>query len=247
MQGELFAQSILDKIAEVMPSHAMADGALRDSHRCRPSHPDDATPASLGGVSISHCEGVKLPPSIAEEPEKLTDSPVNSHSGTKNDASLIASHSEPASVTQKCAGCEGASCPCSSQQCPSRTEGCATAAAAAAAAPGGTSFAGSTGSGAEDVSHALSVCDGLWSEGSGHLSDGGQATGQELVRANHALNAAAAASLGRRSECITMPGPQAHRYVTSALQLLDWRWLCCALALHSLCAWASKHTVCVGF
>lgn len=72
MQGELFAQSVLDKIAELMPSHAMADGVL--PHR---SH--DSSPSPPGSGTITPHEGFNartlpyLPPSIEEEPSISAD------------------------------------------------------------------------------------------------------------------------------------------------------------------------------
>lgn len=72
VQGELFAQSVLDKIAELMPSHAMADGVL--PHR---SH--DSSPSPPGSGAITPHEGFNartlpdLPPSIAEEPSTSAD------------------------------------------------------------------------------------------------------------------------------------------------------------------------------
>lgn len=75
LQGEIFAQSILDKIAEVMPSHAMADIAV--SQRAG-SHDSSSSPGSHDG-GIAARALANLPPSIAEEGE----SPAASLDGSK--------------------------------------------------------------------------------------------------------------------------------------------------------------------
>lgn len=75
LQGELFAQSILDKIAEVMPSHAMADIAV--SQRAG-GHDISSSPGSHDGGTAARALA-NLPPSIAEEGE----SPASSLDGSK--------------------------------------------------------------------------------------------------------------------------------------------------------------------
>jgi hypothetical protein len=69
--------------------------------------------------------------------------------------------------------------------------------------------------GMEDVSHAASLSDGLWSDGSGQLSGIAHASlalsGVEVM-----MPAGGVVGSARRSEYLTMPGPQPLRWGAGA-------------------------------
>jgi hypothetical protein len=173
LQGELFAQSILDQIAEVMPSHAMADIAVSQragSHDSDSPGSYDPRHVSEGGVAARAL--ANLPPSIAEE-------------GKSPAASLDGSKGGPAG--QACVGCQDGSIP--------GIGGPTDSTAAAAAATG--SACGISSGGACGISSG--GCSVSGSDGSSKSGCGDRAVGTMDVQVLCELKGSVEASPARSS------------------------------------------------